>query len=1243
VISYIRILATIACSLLTTNVGIAQEPVFQIPDPFAESPSTAAENAEFTEIDGDGSDTVQPAKRQGERIGMLDDFEQATKLSLLEQRPVLAVLGAEWCTWCRKLEGELETKDADAILKRWIVVKIDVDDSPDLADRLQANALPSLRILGRDQKVIAASEGYVPLVELSSWLDEHLAAADPAIQRVLYATGTLASNDLSQLGSFLGDSAVEVRTAAQERLFSSRGVAKGFVVDLLRNGNLSQQLSAVGLLQRWNAPIEGMDPWEPQSINAESLAPLLAWLGSSDAEIEATEMPGSESTLDASEVTQRIRDVIVADPANRQAAIAHALQSNSLVTRDALAAGVRQRLVDGDQLTDEERINLRELLYRLLAGPQVRLENSSLLTALGSLDASSHRQAAETLLKVLTSQDQALVDELSSDADPFVRESAIVRLQSIGALKDPQRIEKLLADTSPSVRTAVLRELAENPNDEAIETLIDYLERETDENLMVYATKTLGQLGTKGKAEDALIKLAGNDGWRVRAAALDAIAGRLNDNQDNYSFSSVSSVFSVEIESEGRVSAELAKVVLARTEDEDKFVAEKAIGLLPSILSTDSAPALMEYLQKNPSRLKEIDKDVSEYEREEIFQPLVDYAQKWLETEDSEQVRAAAEVLSKLAPTTLRSNLPQLLRSADRPTRIAGVRAFLSSLKQIRNEELEELKAAFVSGPGQPVARESWHTVPEAFLQLPKKSAIGVEAVATPSTDASSDLLAEFFGAAPGPTEPEEVAETERGETTESAEVDLAASFFGELPDSETSDESLPTSAVEESEQKRVCLPSGWLARWQTDDASLKKASWIIECQSLIEQRLQEQATTPEDPEVLVERHWLQLGLVACGEKIMVSQLLASERNADSDLDIQAFDIAAWLPEAERLQLVGSHEIDFSNPSAESLAILEAALEIDSFELGGWILERHAQLEPEQIETAQLANWLLKALLGTLHSGINDTFRGEELVASKEAFVHFVALRRWPTADPSLPERSDTIDWLEKQYRQYQQPKLRAAVLAALTYFDHKLATQCSVGLVMEARELDAAVEAALLISLSDQESLSCDRAVLFLEHELPEVRQHAVQRLSKTSWGYSSEMEQYAIVRHYEYSANYPGLWHVRRELPWATLQADKGSWESRVLLLGALQSAESADAPSLEEVTADHKDEASRAFIVAALAKANRTDAEAIAYYKEACEGLESPAIVYAMLRPLKGDEISQIRSAMRREYGSSALVTN
>ena len=57
--------------------------------------------------------------------------------------------GADWCVWCRKLEAELETPAAESILKEWVVVKVNVDNEPEVATRLQASALPAVPFSGR--------------------------------------------------------------------------------------------------------------------------------------------------------------------------------------------------------------------------------------------------------------------------------------------------------------------------------------------------------------------------------------------------------------------------------------------------------------------------------------------------------------------------------------------------------------------------------------------------------------------------------------------------------------------------------------------------------------------------------------------------------------------------------------------------------------------------------------------------------------------------------------------------------------------------------------------------------------------------------------------------------------------------------------------------------------------------------------------------------------------------------------
>ncbi len=102
---------------------------------------------------------------------------------------MLVVFGAKWCSWCRLLEDELKKDEASEIYKQWVVVKVDVDDQPELAAELQASALPALRILGLERTVIASHEGFMKVDELQTWLKENLSAADPKIQKVLYDSG----------------------------------------------------------------------------------------------------------------------------------------------------------------------------------------------------------------------------------------------------------------------------------------------------------------------------------------------------------------------------------------------------------------------------------------------------------------------------------------------------------------------------------------------------------------------------------------------------------------------------------------------------------------------------------------------------------------------------------------------------------------------------------------------------------------------------------------------------------------------------------------------------------------------------------------------------------------------------------------------------------------------------------------------------------------------------------------------
>lgn len=57
--------------------------------------------------------------------------------------PVLIDLWAPWCVYCRRLAPALD-RVAEKYDGRLIVGKIDIDEQPELADKLQADVIPTL-------------------------------------------------------------------------------------------------------------------------------------------------------------------------------------------------------------------------------------------------------------------------------------------------------------------------------------------------------------------------------------------------------------------------------------------------------------------------------------------------------------------------------------------------------------------------------------------------------------------------------------------------------------------------------------------------------------------------------------------------------------------------------------------------------------------------------------------------------------------------------------------------------------------------------------------------------------------------------------------------------------------------------------------------------------------------------------------------------------------------------------------
>ena len=86
--------------------------------------------------------------------------------------PVVVDLWAPWCGPCRMVSPELE-RVARELAGKVKLVKVNVDEAPNLARRFGVQAVPTLLVL-RDGQVIARQAGAAPAPALRRWVEQAL-------------------------------------------------------------------------------------------------------------------------------------------------------------------------------------------------------------------------------------------------------------------------------------------------------------------------------------------------------------------------------------------------------------------------------------------------------------------------------------------------------------------------------------------------------------------------------------------------------------------------------------------------------------------------------------------------------------------------------------------------------------------------------------------------------------------------------------------------------------------------------------------------------------------------------------------------------------------------------------------------------------------------------------------------------------------------------------------------------------
>ncbi len=84
---------------------------------------------------------------------------------------ILVKFGATWCPPCRAVDSELEQL-AGQLPADVEVLKIDVDENPELAERYGIFGIPKMMLV-RDGKILDQEEGYMSGGQIQNWIAEY--------------------------------------------------------------------------------------------------------------------------------------------------------------------------------------------------------------------------------------------------------------------------------------------------------------------------------------------------------------------------------------------------------------------------------------------------------------------------------------------------------------------------------------------------------------------------------------------------------------------------------------------------------------------------------------------------------------------------------------------------------------------------------------------------------------------------------------------------------------------------------------------------------------------------------------------------------------------------------------------------------------------------------------------------------------------------------------------------------------
>lgn len=103
-----------------------------------------------------------------------NEYELSLDMAKKENKKILLVFTADYCSWCKKLKEVLNKQEVISQLDEYIVCYIDVKNpkNKDLKIKHAAKSLPTCVILDKQEKVIKKDSGYKNEKQMIEWLKD---------------------------------------------------------------------------------------------------------------------------------------------------------------------------------------------------------------------------------------------------------------------------------------------------------------------------------------------------------------------------------------------------------------------------------------------------------------------------------------------------------------------------------------------------------------------------------------------------------------------------------------------------------------------------------------------------------------------------------------------------------------------------------------------------------------------------------------------------------------------------------------------------------------------------------------------------------------------------------------------------------------------------------------------------------------------------------------------------------------